>query len=180
MSVEGKHAYRFNYLKSETWQAVRLEALAREGGKCQVCGLESVFNDAHHVWYPASVWDTTEEHLVILCRPCHDLLHALMPESKTSDEGIGREVWIRYRNAIQAWQIQKRSVPEFQGPIRAKELREAYERIKAQLHDLQSKEQRGLISPGSTTEQQLSIVMALIRGWAKAAASKNNACVKTE
>lgn len=180
MSIEGKHAYRFKYLKSDQWQTVRLEALAREGGKCQVCGLESVFNDAHHIWYPASVWETTEEHLAILCRPCHELLHALLPESKTEDEGIGREAWIRFRNAIQGWQILKKSAPEFQGPIRAKDLREAYERVKAQLLELQTKDRNSLISPGSTTEQQLAIVLALVRGWAKSAMGKNSACYKKD
>jgi len=72
MGIEGKHAYRFVYLKSEKWQNVRIEALAREGGKCQICGEESISNDAHHVWYPESIWETRSENLVILCRPCHE------------------------------------------------------------------------------------------------------------
>lgn len=180
VSIEGKHAYRFGYLKSEEWKTVRIEALAREGGKCQVCGEESIFNDAHHIWYPENVYETTEEHLAILCRPCHELLHALMPESKTSDEGIGRETWIRFRNAIQGWQMQKRHAPDFQGPIRAKELREAYDHLKAELRDLREKDQKGLIAAGATVQEQLTTVTAIIKGWAKNAMAKESSCLKPD
>ncbi len=78
MSIEGKHAYRFVFLRSDKWSAVRLEALLREKAKCQICKEESISNDAHHVVYPESVWDTTETDLIILCRPCHTLVHELL------------------------------------------------------------------------------------------------------
>lgn len=73
-----EHAYRFVYLKSEQWQTVRIEALAREKGCCQICKEFSASNDAHHVEYPESVWNTKQDNLVILCRGCHDLIHALL------------------------------------------------------------------------------------------------------
>jgi predicted HNH restriction endonuclease len=37
MSIEGKLFYREIYLKSEQWQTVRIEALAREKWCCQIC-----------------------------------------------------------------------------------------------------------------------------------------------
>lgn len=107
MSIESKHAYRFGFLKSEQWQNVRLEALAREGGKCQICGEESISNDAHHVWYPDNIYETKSDQLVILCRPCHDFVHAMLPECKTRDELKGKEEWIKLRNAIIAWRMEK-------------------------------------------------------------------------
>lgn len=108
MSIDAKHFYRFEYLESEAWKTVRAEALAREGGKCQICNEESVFNDAHHVWYPeGSIFDTVEAQLVILCRPCHDFLHTVIPDCKTSDERKGRSNWNRFRNGIAKWQVAK-------------------------------------------------------------------------
>ena len=107
MSIEGKHAYRFSYLKSDKWSNVRIEALGRENGKCQICGEESIFNDAHHMWYPKPIWETTERHLVILCRPCHNFIHAIIPECKTNDEEKGRAHWFKFSNAIIAWRNQK-------------------------------------------------------------------------
>ncbi len=77
MGIEAKHSYRFVYLKSEKWDTVRLEALARDEAKCCICGFQSISNDAHHINYPPSVWDTREDDLVILCRPCHNLAHDL-------------------------------------------------------------------------------------------------------
>lgn len=78
MGIEQKHAYRFGYLKSEEWQTVRVEALARTDAVCQICGFRSIHNDAHHVHYPDSVWDTKQEDLVILCRKCHELMHEIL------------------------------------------------------------------------------------------------------
>ena len=108
MSIESKHAYRFGYLKSEQWQSVRLEALAREGGKCQICGEESISNDAHHIWYPDNIYQTTSRHLAVLCRPCHDLLHVLLPECKHNDEERGMHEWLKFQQAVGFWIHRKR------------------------------------------------------------------------
>jgi hypothetical protein len=107
MSIDGKHAYRFGFLKSEKWQAVRLEALSREKAKCQICNEESIFNDAHHVWYPENIYDTEEQHLVILCRPCHEFIHDFLPECKTSDAESGIANWIKFSRAMIAWRVKK-------------------------------------------------------------------------
>lgn len=110
MGIEAKHAYRFEYLKSEKWGNVRIEALAREKGKCQICGEESIHNDAHHVWYPESIWDTTEAHLVVLCRCCHEFLHSMLPECKTNDMESGKAQWAKFRNAIIVWRLNKQGI----------------------------------------------------------------------
>lgn len=75
MSIEGKHFYRFTYLKSEEWRTARLIALAKAGGHCALCGKVDWSNDAHHKKYPEDIWDTTPNHLVILCRCCHEKVH---------------------------------------------------------------------------------------------------------
>lgn len=107
MSIESKHAYRYGYLKSEEWQNVRIEALAREGGKCQVCGEESIGNDAHHIWYPENIYLTKEHHLVILCRDCHNFVHAVRPECKTRDEVKGKVEWKVFIDAVVLWRSSK-------------------------------------------------------------------------
>lgn len=117
MSIASKHHYRFKYLKSDKWNNARLEALVREKGKCQICGEESIHNDAHHIWYPEDIYQTTEKHLVILCRLCHDFLHSLVPECKTRDENIGRASWLKYHNAIQTWRLQKASLFNQPNPV---------------------------------------------------------------
>jgi hypothetical protein len=78
VGIEAKHFYRFKFLQSEEWQTVRIKALARERGRCQVCLEFSLSNDAHHVRYPSNIFETKEDDLVILCRPCHDLFHEIL------------------------------------------------------------------------------------------------------
>lgn len=131
MSIEGKHAYRFVYLKSDQWKTVRLEALAREKGKCQLCGEESVFNDAHHIWYPDNIYDTTEKHLAVLCRDCHDFTHAMLLNCKTKDEEEGRAQWNKFLNAVVKWKIAKQTTLT-SAPPSFRELRRAYESLKSE------------------------------------------------
>jgi len=88
MAIQHVHAYRFGYLKSEKWKTVRLEAISRDNGECQFCG-KSVgsFGDAHHLFYPTSVWDTKKKHLVTLCRSCHEFVHSNMEKSPKTRQG---------------------------------------------------------------------------------------------
>lgn len=80
MSIDGKHFYRFTYLKSEEWRTVRTFTLAKEKAKCEICGKRSWSNDCHHKLYPDNIWKTRPVHLVVLCRECHDSVHSLMRE----------------------------------------------------------------------------------------------------
>lgn len=160
MSIEGQHAYRFGYLKSEKWKTVRLEALAREKGMCQICGEESISNDAHHVWYPENIYETTERHLVILCRPCLDFLHVMLPDCKTNDEDKGREQWLKFANAIMSWRIAKRGL--FKPGDSPRELRSELERLKSQLGIGRAAER--CVPP----ERQIQIALTSIKQWAQA------------
>jgi hypothetical protein len=80
MSIEGKHAYRFGFLKSEEWKTVRIARLAKDKGKCVICGKEDLSNDCHHISYPDRWSFTTIEHIRTLCRRCHKEVHRLMEE----------------------------------------------------------------------------------------------------
>lgn len=53
------------------------------------------------------MWETREHHLVILCRPCHDFIHQMIPECKTKNESEGKAHWTRYSNAIREWRRAK-------------------------------------------------------------------------
>lgn len=171
MSIEAKHAYRFGYLKSEKWKTVRLEALVREKACCQICGDESVYNDAHHMWYPQNIYETTEAHLVVLCRPCHDFLHAMIPECKTKDEQEGREHWVKFANAIKAWRHQKLQFWKFDGFPSVKDLRSAYEALKEKCENQQSMVQAVKLGDG-TLDIDPQFICRTIKKWAKAYANE--------
>lgn len=186
MSIESKHAYRFGYLKSEQWKTVRLEALVREKGKCQICGDESVFNDAHHVWYPENISDTKENQLVVLCRACHEFLHAMLPECKTNDEESGRAQWIKFRNAIEHWRVAKQSLfaHPTEGFIRMRELGAAYDALKNRLEEqrsiIQQYESRlgklvpqEAITSKQTISEQVGALLLLTKRLAKSVKSEN-------
>ncbi len=82
MNVSARHKYRFVFLKSEAWQTVRVACLKRDGARCRVCGVRDLSNDAHHIKYP-KVWSHTKvQHLVTLCRLCHDRVHEIMKENQ--------------------------------------------------------------------------------------------------
>lgn len=177
MSIEAKHAYRFEYLKSEEWCTVRIEALAREKGKCEICGHESITNDAHHIWYPDNIYHTTEKHLAVLCRSCHSFLHAVLPECKTRDEEEGKKQWNTLRNALLVWRRDK--IKLFQTGLESEpapkmsELRVAYEALKGKYQAvLQQLHHLGVSDDGILTSvQEREILHGLINKWWK---EKNN------
>lgn len=80
MGIEARHAYRFGYLKSEHWQNLRLNKLAREDARCFFCNKRDLSNDVHHVFYRDNIFETQEGDLRVLCREHHDRLHELMLE----------------------------------------------------------------------------------------------------
>lgn len=85
MSIEAKHAYRFGFLKSERWQNIRLECLARDRARCVVCGFEDISNDAHHIRYPKNGWQFTKRSdLRTLCRLCHEAAHEIIEDAETN------------------------------------------------------------------------------------------------
>ena len=88
MGTAHKHSYRFVFLKSDKWKDVRYEALAREQMLCQICNEENFNSDAHHIFYPKSVWDTEADDLVILCRPCHEFCQILYIQQSNREKGL--------------------------------------------------------------------------------------------
>lgn len=164
MSIEGRMYYRSVYLQSERWKSLRLEVLVRERGKCQICGDEAISNDAHHIWYPENIWDTTQEQLVVLCRPCHNFLHSMMPECKTNDEQEGRSLWLKFSNAILVWRKEKiwlfsDPTGELVGP---KALRKELERLKSALAS------GGVQSQHKGAESEYNHILETIKKWGKA------------
>lgn len=142
MSVESKHAYRFGYLKSEQWSTVRIEALARERGRCQVCGEESISNDAHHIWYPENIYETKAFHLAILCRPCHEFIHSIRPETIYKDEIEGIRAWNNFSGAVLRWRIARgtnlNEIAGLQGVSRMRELGARYDQLRKENRELVS------------------------------------------
>jgi hypothetical protein len=157
MSIAGTHYYRCVYLKSEEWQTVRIEAMARDKGKCQICGVQNFSNEAHHVWYPESAWDTKVDHLAILCRACHDFIHTMMPECKTNDEELGRAHWLKFRNALMAWRAAKWDTETFSEatPMTSSGLRERFLSLKA--------ENKRLMGGGSYPDQTKTEVARFLK-----------------
>lgn len=135
MSINGKYAYRFVYLKSQEWKDVRLEALVKAKALCKICGVEDFSNDAHHIYYPKSFWKTTAEQLVVLCRPCHNVVHALLKSGKkTTKESV--DEWHAIIRALRVWRSQKAKWiedPDAEALATPKQLREAYGELKKQL-----------------------------------------------
>jgi len=167
MSIESKHAYRFGYLKSEQWQTVRLEALVREKAKCQICKDESISNDAHHIWYPENIYDTTQQHLVILCRGCHEFIRSMVPECKTNIEEEGMAHWQKFKNAITVWRLTKSNIfvegnaEGIQGVPRA--LREQLVKVTTELKLLKS---NPMIHKKMSLEDESKYVFTVMKKWA--------------
>lgn len=111
MTTAAKHHYRFVYLRSEKWKGVRIEAMAREMARCQICNEEDLSNDAHHVFYPDSMWDTTSEHVVILCRPCHELAQCLFVQQSNLKDGMN--CFNNLVRVIKSWILKKRAWIEY-------------------------------------------------------------------
>lgn len=110
-SVVKKHEYRFRFLKSHEWKTVRLRALARDKGRCRLCRFRDLSNDAHHVWYDQNVWDTKAIHLVTLCRPCHDLVHAVLQKpSSFPSHRAALQAFVVFRNGIRDWLEEMRKI----------------------------------------------------------------------
>lgn len=67
------------FLDTGFWLMLLDRCLERDGHKCTRCGSKERLQ-AHHVQYPADWYDTVLEHLVTLCRECHEKEHGIEPE----------------------------------------------------------------------------------------------------
>ncbi len=95
MSIAGKHWYRFEFLKSDEWRDFRLQLLTDCGGRCYICTKRDQSNDIHHVWYGEPSFTGVRQFLV-LCRTCHDKVHAVLVPFKASNETERRDAWQRF------------------------------------------------------------------------------------
>lgn len=62
------------YMKSQEWNTRRLAVLKRDQYTCQLCSIDSVPLDVHHITY-ANLGSEPLTDLVALCRHCHDSIH---------------------------------------------------------------------------------------------------------
>lgn len=125
----------------------------RAQAKCRICGEESIHNDAHHIYYPESFWDTTADHLIILCRPCHDLAHALIDARKKSPSESCKE-WEHIIKGLREWRVSKSewlATPVV--PTTPPRLRKAYEALRSEFNELKKRTSLRAESPPSDPDK---------------------------
>jgi len=64
-----------DYLKSNEWKNLRMQALTKRGFTCEFCGEDARI--VHHVRYPKDFSDDSLKNLVVVCKRCHDLCHGI-------------------------------------------------------------------------------------------------------
>lgn len=62
------------YLDSQHWSDLRLEAINRSNRRCEACQKPGKL-DGHHLIYPDNLKSCTVDDIMALCRRCHDLWH---------------------------------------------------------------------------------------------------------
>ena len=72
------------YLQSSTWQDVRDKALKHYGKTCNKCG--DYATDVHHLHYPDVQGEEEMDDLEVLCRDCHEAIHAIQRGNRFDDE----------------------------------------------------------------------------------------------
>lgn len=77
MSIEGRWRYKQWIKHSDQWDEMRSYALGFEKMKCQGCEKVDPKNHAHHIFYPNGWEKTKRQHLRVLCKNCHELVHQL-------------------------------------------------------------------------------------------------------
>lgn len=59
------------YLNTDTWRALRAEALRRDGHRCRLCNAAWSL-EVHHRYYPELLGTETPDALTTLCHRCHE------------------------------------------------------------------------------------------------------------
>jgi hypothetical protein len=72
-SISDRESEYQSYLSSPEWRALRKEALANAGHRCQVCNSPKALQ-VHHRTYK-NIFHEEPEDLTVLCRDCHALFH---------------------------------------------------------------------------------------------------------
>lgn len=70
----------YELLKHPNWQRKRLEILARDGFRCDICETTETTLHVHHGYYEkgAKPWEYPEASLHTLCEKCHKDVEGLM------------------------------------------------------------------------------------------------------
>lgn len=76
-----------NYLQSEHWKELKKLKWIRSKKRCAVCDITKGL-DVHHLKYK-NLYDVGTNHLRLLCRRCHFLLHDLMKAGLGQIRGPG-------------------------------------------------------------------------------------------
>ena len=76
--TDGQREYREGFLCSPEWANARERAIARDGGKCRICGRLAPLN-VHHFNYDDLL---DMDNLVTVCRYCHEVLTAAVKEAR--------------------------------------------------------------------------------------------------
>lgn len=71
MARRRRQAAYDEYMDSPEWQALRQEALERDGRRCRLCNARRGL-EVHHRYYPAVMGTETVDALTTLCHPCHE------------------------------------------------------------------------------------------------------------
>lgn len=73
------------YLQSPLWRSIRKNAIIHYGEVCGKCG--EYGTDVHHLTYERVGGDELIEDLQVLCRDCHEAVHAVDRKSKIHKNG---------------------------------------------------------------------------------------------
>lgn len=73
------------YLQSSIWKKKRKEVMIRDNYTCRLCNKKDLF-DIHHISGYDLIPNEGIEHLVLLCRNCHDKQHRIYGYPKTYHE----------------------------------------------------------------------------------------------
>jgi hypothetical protein len=88
--------YRDKYLRSEDWRSLRAAKLDKQHNRCQLCGFVSESNDVHHVKYK-KLFDVMPKDLVVVCRACHEKIHALLKRFPAIKKMSKNDCWKNVR-----------------------------------------------------------------------------------
>ncbi len=117
--TESQKAYR-EFLKTDFWKALSLEK-RKLVGKCEECGSTENLQ-AHHVTYPKDWYDSTLEHLKVLCRTHHAKAHGIfwtnlkfyIFQYRSRDERFNRFIhfvdYLRARVLMKSIPLKKREI----------------------------------------------------------------------
>ena len=66
------------YMGSDGWKKLREKAYLRAENLCELCGAKAAA--VHHVKYPKNFEEDNLYNLLVVCKICHEKLHAIKPE----------------------------------------------------------------------------------------------------